>query len=72
MNTSSEMPHKEVLRVELAIKKQEHSDLDAAIAALHDALNTDMLTLQRLKRNKLALKDQIARLEDRITPDIIA
>ena len=72
MNSTPEMSHKEVLRVELAIKQQEHRDLDAAIAALHDALHTDMLTLQRLKRNKLSLKDQIARLEDRITPDIIA
>ena len=72
MNTSAKMEQKEVLRVELAVLQQEHRDLDDAIHALHDRGIPDMLTLQRLKRQKLALKDQISRLEDRITPDIIA
>lgn len=66
------MDRKEVLRVKLAQKKQEHRDLDDAIAALHDGLNPNLLTLQRLKRQKLSLKDDIQRLEDEITPDIIA
>jgi hypothetical protein len=66
------MDQVDVLRVELAVIKQEHRDLDAAIAALHDRGGPDMLTLKRLKRQKLQLKDRIVRLEDRILPDIIA
>lgn len=72
MNTSAKMEQFEVLRIELAVLRQEHRDLDAAIHALHERGVPDMLTLQRLKRQKLALKDKIAALEDRITPDIIA
>ena len=66
------MDEAEVLRVELAVFKQEHRDLDAAIAALHERGAADMLTLKRLKRQKLLLKDRIVQLEDRILPDIIA
>ena len=72
MNSSSKMDQVDVLRVELAVKKQEHRDLDTAIAALHERGAPDMLTLKRLKRQKLMLKDKIAVLEDRVTPDIIA
>ena len=43
-----------------------------AIAALHEKHSADVLTLTRLKKQKLGLKDKIARLEDRILPDIIA
>ena len=66
------MPREEILRIELETKKREHRDLDEAIAALHESTHPDMLTLQRLKRKKLALKDKIRRLENEITPDIIA
>ena len=72
MNKSSKMEQLEVLRVELAVLKHEHRDLDAAIAALHDKGAGDMLTIKRLKKQKLALKDKIVALEDRILPDIIA
>lgn len=72
MNTSAQMDEPEVLRVKLAVLRDEHRDLDAAIHALHGKGVPDMLTLQRLKRQKLALKDRIRVLEDRITPDIIA
>ena len=72
MNTSAKMEQLEVLRVQLAVLRQEHRDLDDAIHALHEKGAPDMLTLQRLKRQKLALKDKIAALEDRVTPDIIA
>ena len=51
------MKTKDVLRVKLAVLQQEHRDLDDAIHALHDRRVPDMLTLQRLKRQKLALKD---------------
>lgn len=72
MNKSSKMEQLEVLRVELEVLKREHRDLDAAIEALHDKGGADMLTLKRLKKQKLALKDKIVALEDRILPDIIA
>jgi len=52
--------------------KVEHRDLDGAINRLaHDPLH-DQLQLTRLKRRKLLLKDQIARLEREIDPDVLA
>ena len=52
--------------------REEHRDLDAAIEALRKAGQADQLQLQRLKKRKLQLRDKVARLEDQITPDIIA
>ena len=74
MNGSDKISMKteEVLRVELEFFRQEHSDLDQAITALSDTATTDRLIIQRLKKKKLKLKDKITRLEDRLTPDIIA
>lgn len=72
MNRSAKMEQLEVLRVELEVLKREHRDLDEAIEALHDRGSADMLTIKRLKKQKLALKDKIVALEDRILPDIIA
>ena len=62
----------EVLRVELEVFRREHRDLDEAIRALQDRGTADQLTLQRLKKKKLYLKDKIALIEDRLTPDITA
>lgn len=62
----------EVLRVELEIFRREHRELDEAIFALQDRGTADQLMLQRMKKKKLRLKDMIALLEDRLTPDIIA
>ena len=74
MSTSDKISMKteEVLRVELEFFRQEHRDLDQAITALSDNATTDRLIIQRLKKKKLKLKDKITRLEDRLTPDIIA
>lgn len=66
------MIQEEVLRVELETLKREHRDLDAAIRALEEKGTGDQLMIRRLKKKKLGLKDQIAVLEDRLTPDIIA
>ena len=52
--------------------REEHRDLDAAIEALRDAGQADQLQLQRLKKRKLLLRDKLSRLEDQLTPDIIA
>ena len=60
------------LEAELARLRQEHRDLDTAIEALEKMVAGDQLQIQRLKKRKLSLKDQIRRLEDQLTPDIIA
>jgi len=60
------------LRAALAQLKQEHRDLDAAIAGLEATVRVDALQIKRLKKKKLHLKDQIARVEDELFPDIIA
>ena len=52
--------------------REEHRDLDAAIEALRAAGQADQLQLQRLKKRKLLLRDRLVRLEDQLTPDIIA
>ena len=52
--------------------RTEHRDLDSAIDALHVMGSGDQLQLARLKKRKLVLKDEIARLEDQLIPDIIA
>ena len=74
MNAPADVSMKtdEVLRVELEVFRREHRDLDDAIHALQDKGTADQLTVQRLKKKKLLLKDMIANIEDRLTPDIIA
>jgi hypothetical protein len=62
----------EDLRRQLEELRTEHRDLDSVIARLADHAPFDQLTLQRLKKRKLSLKDQIARLESKLLPDIIA
>lgn len=59
------------LRAELERLRQDHRDLDAAIAAMA-AARSDPISMQRLKKRKLMLKDRIANIEDRLLPDIIA
>lgn len=56
----------------LAWLRTEHRDLDAAIDSLERTLATDQLQLARLKKRKLRLRDEIARIEDSRVPDIIA
>ena len=72
MRTSGEMDPKDVLRMKLDALRAEHRDLDEAIAALEEKGTADMLTIRRLKKQKLVLKDRIAVIEDKLTPDIIA
>jgi hypothetical protein len=74
MNAPSDLSMKndDVLRVELEVFRREHRDLDEAIDAMVERGTSDQLTLQRLKKRKLRLKDLIAQIEDRLTPDIIA
>lgn len=74
MNAPSDLSMKtdDVLRLELEVFRREHRDLDDSIRALQATGTADQLTLQRLKKKKLRLKDKIAQIEDRLTPDIIA
>jgi len=60
------------LRAELERLRQEHRDLDSAIEALAEIAASDQLQIQRLKKRKLVLRDKIDRIEDALTPDIIA
>lgn len=62
----------EELRRELLQLRQEHRDLDAAIAAMVDTGEVDTIRIQRLKKRKLVLKDRIAAVQDQLLPDIIA
>ncbi|THD62402.1 DUF465 domain-containing protein [Phenylobacterium sp.] len=60
------------LHAHLSMLRQDHADLDAAVQAIALSPLPDMLLIARLKRKKLALKDEIARIEDQLNPDIIA
>ena len=53
----------------VALLKQEHRDLDTAIARLQVDSDADELAVKRLKKRKLQLKDCIARLESALIPD---
>lgn len=72
MNAPAELNIEEMIRIRLQVMRRDHRDLDLAIQAMAVAAAPDQLTLQRLKKQKLALKDQIVRLEDQLIPDIIA
>jgi hypothetical protein len=56
----------------LALLKAEHRRLDQEIELLRSTGNCDQLELARMKKKKLALKDEIQLISDRIVPDIIA
>ena len=58
-------------RLKLARLRTEHGDLDAAAEALA-AVGADRMRIQRFKKWKLRVKDEISKLEDELTPDIIA
>jgi hypothetical protein len=62
----------DALRAKLAELRQDHADLDAAVQAIALSPLPDMLLIARLKRKKLALKDEMSRIEAQLTPDIIA
>jgi hypothetical protein len=63
---------REELRQRLEQLKTEHRELDARIVALTEGPRFDQINAQRLKKRKLILKDMIRKIEDILTPDIIA
>ena len=60
------------LRSLLGRLKEEHRDLDSAIAVLMESGAGDQMQIARFKKRKLRLRDEIAQLEDGLVPDIIA
>ena len=62
----------EAIKTKLEVLRSEHRDLDDVIDRLIERAPFDQLQLQRLKKRKLGLKDQITKLESQLIPDIIA
>lgn len=60
------------MRVKLEELRSEHRDLDDVIRQMAETSPFNQLQIQRLKKRKLALKDQIIQLESKLLPDIIA
>ena len=60
------------LSAQLLVTQTQHRELDERIAQLHDAMYVDQLQLQRLKREKLRLKEAIERIKCRLIPDMDA
>lgn len=62
----------EQVKTKLAELELEHRDLDDVINRLIGEADFDQIKVSRLKKRKLALKDQIVTLRGRLIPDIIA
>jgi hypothetical protein len=67
-----EAQEQQALLEQLAMLRTEHDALNHEVDALAENGVVDQLKIARLKKEKLRLKDEISRLEDQITPDIIA
>jgi hypothetical protein len=70
--SDAEIEEQRLLKARLEALESEHRDLDDVIERLADDMPFDQLKLQRLKKRKLALKDEIILIRSRILPDIIA
>lgn len=70
--SNAEIEEQQLLKARIHALESEHRDLDDVIERLSDDKPFDQLQLQRLKKRKLVLKDEIAILRSQILPDIIA
>lgn len=70
--TSIGDPARVALQERLAVLQLEHRDLDSAIEQIQHSPDSDELAVRRMKRRKLLLKDQIARLVRELDPDVPA
>ena len=70
--SDADIKEQQQLRTRLNELESEHRDLDDVIAHLGSQTPFDQLQLQRLKKRKLGLKDEIALIRSCILPDIIA
>ena len=66
------MTDRDALDAKLIELKTEHRDLDSVIARVVDSVPFNQIQLQRLKKRKLLLKDEIIRVRSKLLPDIIA
>ena len=66
------MDDQQAIRIKIEELKVTHRDLDDAIARGAESPLFDQVTLQRLKKRKLAVRDQLGRMENKLIPDIIA
>ena len=62
----------ENIKKEITDLLEQHSELDDAIERINDKIPFDQIKLQRLKKRKLLLKDEIKKLKSQTLPDIIA
>ena len=69
---STDIEEQQILKARLHVLESEHRDLDDVIGRLSEDKPFDQLQLQRLKKRKLVLKDEMALVRSRILPDIIA
>ena len=69
---NTDIEEQQTLKARLSVLESEHRDLDDVIERLSEDKPFDQLQLQRLKKRKLVLKDEIALVRSRILPDIIA
>ena len=69
---STDIEEQQILKARLHVLESEHRDLDEVIERLSEDKPFDQLQLQRLKKRKLVLKDEMALVRSRILPDIIA
>jgi len=68
----NQRPDDREVREKLAVLRAEHRDLDEQIVKFEIEHPGDQVTIKRLKKQNLLLKDRITALEDQLTPDIIA
>ncbi|MBE87934.1 MAG: hypothetical protein CMM76_00670 [Rhodospirillaceae bacterium] len=66
------MDDQQAILIKIKELKATHRDLDDAIARVAESPPFDQVTLQRLKKRKLAIRDQLGRMENKLIPDIIA
>ena len=69
---STDIKEQQILKALLHVLESEHRDLDDVIERLSEDKPFDQLQLQRLKKRKLVLKDEMALVRSRILPNIIA
>ena len=70
--SNAEIEEQQLLKARIHVLESEHRDLDDVIERLSGDKPFDQLQLQRLKKRKLVLKDEIVLLRSQILPDIIA
>lgn len=66
------MDDQESLKRKLELLQEEHRELDVMIEAMMRENIVNQLAVQRLKKRKLLIRDQISQIHSKLLPDIIA